>query len=92
MKKLVILSLIILSATIINTQSKAQASWEVGARFGERGSIEATIPLGAAPRLHPAVYFYGPINNFGVAGYFDWMFSLDGGPTGLNFIVTINLM
>ena len=60
---------------------KAQANWEIGARFGDDISIEATIPLAASPRLHPAIYF----NRFGVATYFDWMFALSGGPTGLKF-------
>jgi hypothetical protein len=60
---------------------KAQANWEIGARFGDDISIEATIPLAASPRLHPAIYF----NRFGVATYVDWMFALSGGPTGLKF-------
>ena len=61
--------------------SKAQSNWEVGMRFGNNISIDATIPLAAAPRLHPAIYF----DRFGVASYFDWMFSLSEGPTGLKF-------
>jgi hypothetical protein len=60
---------------------KAQANWEIGARFGDDISIEATIPLAASPRLHPAIYF----NRFGVATYFDWLFALTDGPTGLKF-------
>jgi len=60
---------------------KAQANGEIGARFGDDISIEATIPLAASPRLHPAIYF----DRFGIATYFDWMFALSGGPTGLKF-------
>lgn len=85
MKKLIILSAIVLTSIFMYNESKAQASWEVGARFGDRGSIEATIPVGMAPRLKPVVYFYGPINDFGIAGYFDWMFKLSDGPSGLKF-------
>ena len=44
-------------------------------------SIDATIPISAAPRLHPAIYF----DRFGIGTYFDWMFSISGGPTGLKF-------
>jgi hypothetical protein len=61
--------------------SKAQSNWEAGVRFGERYSLDFTIPLAAAPRLHPAVY----LDRFGVGGYFDWMFALSEGPTGLKF-------
>lgn len=60
---------------------KAQSNWEVGARFGSNIALDLTIPLAAAPRLHPAIYF----DRFGVGGYFDWMFALSGGPTGLKF-------
>ena len=82
MKKLFVLSAIILCCLFVFDDSKAQTSWELGVRFGERGSVEATIPLGKAPRLQPAVYFY---DRFGFAGYFDWMFKLKDGPTGLKF-------
>lgn len=62
--------------------ANAQSNWEVGLRFGEPTvAIDATIPLAAAPRLHPAIY----LDNFGIAGYFDWMFSLSDGPSGLKF-------
>ena len=60
---------------------KAQANWEIGARFGDDIAIDATIPLSASPRLHPAIYF----NRFGIATYVDWLFALSGGPTGLKF-------
>lgn len=59
----------------------AQSNWEAGVRFGDNFSIDATIPIGAIPRLHPAVYF----DRFGVGTYFDWMFALSDGPTGLKF-------
>lgn len=60
---------------------KAQANWELGLRFGDDIAIDATIPLAASPRLHPAIYF----DRFGFGTYFDWMFALTGGPTGLKF-------
>lgn len=63
------------------TTLKAQSNWEAGLRFGDNFSFDATIPLAAAPRLHPAVYF----DRFGVATYFDWMFALTDGPSGLKF-------
>lgn len=72
----------LVSAFLLSTaESKAQANWEVGARFGDNISIDMTIPLAASPRLHPAIYF----DRFGVGGYFDWMFALSGGPNGLKF-------
>lgn len=60
---------------------KAQSNWEAGGRFGDNFSLDLTIPLAASPRLHPAIYF----DRFGVGTYFDWMFALSGGPTGLKF-------
>jgi len=60
---------------------KAQSNWEAGVRFGDNFSVDLTIPLAASPRLHPAIYF----DRFGVGTYFDWMFALSGGPTGLKF-------
>ena len=79
---LLVVQLGLISALILSTsESKAQANWEIGARFGHNVSIDMTIPLAAAPRLHPAIYF----DRFGVGGYFDWMFALSGGPTGLKF-------
>ncbi len=64
-----------------SAQSNAQSNWELGGRFGEQVSIEATIPVGPSPRLHPAVY----LDRVGVATYFDWLFALDGAPNGLKF-------
>ena len=64
-----------------STEIKAQSNWELGVRFGDDIAIDATIPLAASPRLHPSVYF----DRFGFGTYFDWMFALSGGPTGLKF-------
>lgn len=77
--KVSLLAMILLGS--IAYESKAQANWEVGMRFGNNISIDATVPLSAAPRLHPAIYF----DRFGVATYFDWMFALSDGPQGLKF-------
>jgi len=63
------------------TELKAQSNWEAGVRFGDEFAVDLTIPLAASPRLHPAIYF----DRFGVGTYFDWMFALSGGPTGLKF-------
>jgi len=80
-KSLVILFVVF--TFLAGSQVKAQSNWEIGARFGEINfAFDATIPLAAAPRLHPAVYV---TDRFGVGGYFDWMFALSGGPTGLKF-------
>lgn len=74
------LSIILFSC--FSSYSTAQTNWEAGVRFGDAFGIDATIPIAAAPRLHPALYFG---NSLGLATYFDWMFSLDGGPEGLKF-------
>lgn len=61
---------------------KAQSAFEVGIRYGEQFSIDATFPLSKAPRLHTAFYIE---NDFALGTYLDWLFALDGGPTGLKF-------
>ena len=66
---------------LISGSVSAQSNWEAGVRFGNNFSVDLTIPLAASPRLHTAVYF----DRFGVGGYFDWMFALSDGPTGLKF-------
>ena len=83
MKKLISVFQIAIIICLLSSGSdlKAQANWEIGARFGDDIAIDATIPLAASPRLHPAIYF----DRFGIATYFDWMFALSGGPTGLKF-------
>lgn len=72
---------VILTFLLLN-KSNAQSNWEGGLRFGETLAIEATIPLSAAPRLHPALYID---NAVALGAYFDWMFILEGSPTGLKF-------
>ena len=82
MKKLLLLSAFALGAVLMGTEAKAQSNWEAGVRFGSPTfAIDATIPL-KAPRIHLAAYID---NDFGIGGYFDWMFSLNGSPTGLKF-------
>jgi len=83
MDRLFKLSIIILfSVILIPSISKAQSAFEAGIRIGRDFSIDATIPLSKAPRLHTAFYVEG---DFALGTYFDWMFSLDGGPQGLKF-------
>jgi len=82
MKKQLLLVVFVLGAIFSFTNSQAQTSWELGVRFGESGSVEATIPLSKNARLQPAVYFYDRV---GAAAYFDWMFKLSDGPSGLKF-------
>ena len=82
MKKLLLLVVVAVGAMLFSNNAQAQANWEAGVRFGDQFAIDATIPIGTTPRLHAAAYFG---NDFGLGGYFDWMFSLSGGPTGLKF-------
>ncbi len=90
MKKLVFLSGLFSISFLLNFTSQAQSNWEAGIRFGEgfnNGfSLDVTVPF-KAPRIHGAAYFSGGPQgtDFGVGGYFDWLFALDGGPTGLKF-------
>ena len=79
--KQLILKFLTFSLFIASINLNAQSNWEAGLRFGDNWSVEATIPIGATPRLHPAIYF----DRFGVATYFDWMFALSDGPAGLKF-------
>jgi len=60
----------------------AQANWEIGGRFGNQIAVDITIPLAKSPRLRPTVYFH---KEFALGAYFDWLFALEGGPTGLKF-------
>ena len=79
---LIIVQFGLISTLLVTTSDlKAQSNWEVGVRFGDNIAMDLTIPLAAAPRLHPAVYF----DRFGVGTYFDWMFALSDGPIGLKF-------
>ena len=85
MKKTHILTIKILLffvPVLIVSDLKAQSNWEIGARFGDNFSIDMTIPIAAAPRLHPAVYID---NDVAIGFYIDWLFALQGGPTGLKF-------
>ena len=61
---------------------KAQSNWEIGGRFGNDFALDLTVPLSKAPRLHGAVYFD---KNIAMGAYFDWMFAMQGSPTGLKF-------
>jgi hypothetical protein len=87
MKKLFLLSFIVVGAVFINSNSHAQSNWEAGIRFGDDFGVDVTIPF-KAPRVHLAAYFGNngiTGNDFGLGGYFDWLFALDGGPSGLKF-------
>jgi hypothetical protein len=84
--KLLVFNILMFILLITSMNLNAQeSSWEAGIRFGDNWSVDATIPIGSKPRLHPAVYF----DRFGVATYFDWMFGLTDGPTGLKFYVGV---
>lgn len=79
MKKLLLVATAFL---FFGTQEvKAQSNWEAGVRFGDNFSVDLTVPINAEPRMHMAIY----TERFGIAPYFDWMFALNGGPTGLKF-------
>jgi hypothetical protein len=81
-QKLPVWLLFMITVIILGTDLKAQSNWEVGMRFGDDIAVDATIPIGAAPRFHPALYI---TDRWGIGGYFDWMFALSDGPTGLKF-------
>ena len=79
--KVALVGFLFISAIAI--ESNAQSNWEAGLRFGNPSvAIDATIPLSASPRLHIAAHLDNP---FTLGTYFDWMFSLQDGPTGLKF-------
>ena len=80
MKKIGIVTIILVTTIVFSPDLKSQANWEVGVRGFDLWSVEATIPIGAAPRFHPAVYF----DRFGVGGYFDWCFLCQVGQQGLS--------
>ncbi len=81
MKKLILLSFLLSGTMLFGQKAQAQSNWEAGVRFGDGFSIDATVPF-KAPRIHLAAYVD---NGFALGGYFDWLFSLDGGPAGLKF-------
>lgn len=81
MKRIFIITLLVFAASFYGNETKAQSNWEVGIRFGDNIAVDATIPIGTTPRFHPTVYF----DRFGIGTYFDWMFALSDGPTGLKF-------
>ena len=68
--------------TFIYSATSAQSALEVGVRIGDDFGVDATFPLSKAPRLHTSFYFK---DNFSFGTYLDWLFALDGGPTGLKF-------
>lgn len=83
MKKLLLLSLVAFGTLFISNKTQAQSNWEAGIRTNfDNVALDVTIPF-KAPRIHAAAYFGG--GGVGLGGYFDWMFSLNGGPTGLKF-------
>ncbi len=87
MKKLIysFVALLILSFSF---NAKAQSNWELGIRTDFYDfAVDATIPF-KAPRIHLAAYFgnYNIVgNDFGLGGYFNWMFRLNNGPENLKF-------
>ena len=54
---------------------------EVGIRLADNWGVDATVPLGPAPRLHAALY----LDRVGVGAYGNWAFRLDSGPKNLRF-------
>lgn len=74
--------LMILTIVLSEIDLKAQANWEIGGRFGPEIAVDMTIPLAKAPRLRPTVYVY---DHFVLGAYFDWLFAIQDGPTGLKF-------
>lgn len=56
-------------------------SFEAGIRAADNFGVDATVPIGPAPRLHAALY----LDRVGVGTYGNWAFRLDGGPQNLRF-------
>ncbi|MEM9327030.1 MAG: hypothetical protein AAGA85_15285 [Bacteroidota bacterium] len=81
MRRASFIATVLVAIMSYSEKSFGQANWELGLRISDNVSAEATIPIAAAPRWHPAVYF----DRFGLASYFDWMFAISGGPRGLKF-------
>jgi len=82
MNKIVIAFSISFFSMALSFQGQAQSAFEAGLRYGDEFAIDATFPLSKAPRLHTTFYLEG---DFSFGTYFDWLFSLDGGPQGLKF-------
>jgi hypothetical protein len=81
MKKSLLSLLFAITFLWIGNNLNAQSNWEAGLRFGDGVAADVTIPF-KAPRVHAAAYFK---KNFGIGAYFDWLFALNGSPTGLKF-------
>jgi len=90
MKKLLLAFVLLIAGLSFAQESNAQSNWEVGIRtdFGSGGafsgnalSIDATVPFNKA-RIHSSIYI---IDRFGIGAYYDWMWALSNGPTGLKF-------
>lgn len=79
-KILILLCTFIILFSFSSIKSYAQSQWEVGIRYGEELSIDATFPLSKIPRLHTGIYIE---DELAIGTYFDWMFVLDGGPRRL---------
>ena len=84
MKKSVFLIAFVSVYFFLHLASQAQSNWEGGIRVGDGVDIDLTIPF-KSPRIHAAGYFNsGPAgSDFGLGGYFDWLFSMDGSNSGL---------
>ncbi len=72
----------LLFALLIPVSGYSQSNWEAGIRIWNNVAADVTIPIAKRPRLHAAAYFG---NDFGLGGYFDWLFGLSDGPEGLKF-------
>ncbi|TFH27059.1 MAG: hypothetical protein E4H10_05090 [Bacteroidia bacterium] len=82
-RKLIFVGILaILAMVLTESDLKAQSNWEIGGRFGPEVALDMTIPLAKAPRLHPTVYLY---DHFALGTYFDWLFAIQDGPSGLKF-------
>jgi hypothetical protein len=73
-----LLAIVLLSTSNVRAQN---TSMEVGIRLADNFGVDATVPLGPAPRLHAALY----LDRVGVGTYGNWAFRLDGGPQNLRF-------
>ena len=82
-RKLILVGILVtLTMVLTEIETNAQSNWEIGGRFGPEIAVDITIPLAKSLRIRPNIYLY---DDFALGAYFDWLYAIEGGPTGLKF-------
>ena len=81
MKKFILIGFLITWTFNVSGQTAYEAGLRFGNQWGSEVAIDATLPIGISPRFHPALYLGD--GGLGIATYFDWLFALEDGPSGL---------